>query len=192
MRPVQRLILTLLCLTLPLFVSTLANAHLADETTSCTRQQAWMPTRGSLSKQTKQLITSALASTEFVSRVDGIVYGEKNGCNQSITSAIAIQVALSDPSGTRLNEATADHILTLLQPLDLAPSISLSLESTQTGETLLRTPTMAHRKANNTTQVNARQGWQATGIQLTAGSPIRLTVTDGRWTHWVGSYPHNN
>jgi hypothetical protein len=40
-----------------------------------------------------------------------------------------------------------------------------------------------------TVTVDATKGWQTTGVTVTAGTRLRLAVTTGEWTYWVGSSP---
>ena len=40
-----------------------------------------------------------------------------------------------------------------------------------------------------TIQVDAAKGWQATGLTVTAGTRLRVEVTAGEWTYWIGVSP---
>lgn len=41
-------------------------------------------------------------------------------------------------------------------------------------------------------EVDAIRLWQSTGVDVVAGEPVRMEVTDGLWTDWVGVVPYNN
>jgi hypothetical protein len=38
-------------------------------------------------------------------------------------------------------------------------------------------------------QVDARLGWQSTGLVFQPGMPLRAVVTSGEWTYWIGGSP---
>jgi hypothetical protein len=54
---------------------------------------------------------------------------------------------------------------------------------------LLEKPAVFSGKTTKT--INARKGWQDTGIRVKPGTKINITVIDGKWTHWSGTQPFN-
>ena len=42
-----------------------------------------------------------------------------------------------------------------------------------------------------TVVVQADEAWQATGVEAMAGETVVIEVTEGSWTRWLGTAPHN-
>lgn len=47
----------------------------------------------------------------------------------------------------------------------------------------------AQSPPSGTALVDARLGWQSTGLTVQAGTPLRFVVTSGLWTYWLGGSP---
>lgn len=43
-----------------------------------------------------------------------------------------------------------------------------------------------------TKTIDARLGWQATGVKVKPGTKLSFTVIKGEWTHWLGTQPFNS
>ncbi len=55
---------------------------------------------------------------------------------------------------------------------------------------ILENPLSSIGQATKT--IDARKGWQNTGVRVKPGTRISITVIDGRWTHWKGTQPYNS
>lgn len=42
-----------------------------------------------------------------------------------------------------------------------------------------------------TRTIDARGGWQSSGVWVKPGNRVEVTVVDGVWTHWEGTEPYN-
>jgi hypothetical protein len=54
---------------------------------------------------------------------------------------------------------------------------------------LLEKPVFFSGKTTKT--IDAREGWQDTGVRVKPGTKIDISVIEGKWTHWSGSQPLN-
>lgn len=54
---------------------------------------------------------------------------------------------------------------------------------------LLEKPVVFSGKTTKT--IDARDGWQDTGVRVKPGTKIDITVIEGKWTHWSGTQPLN-
>jgi len=43
-----------------------------------------------------------------------------------------------------------------------------------------------------TKTIDARKGWQSTGVRVKSGTKINISVIKGEWTYWSGTQPMNS